>query len=133
MIRLPYGISNFVKVATEGYTYVDRTPFLAQIEAMNEPYLFFLRPRRFGKSLFISLLHCYYGVEYGPQFTELFGAYAIGQNPTPLANQYLALRLDFSKINTQTPQSTFTGFLENVKQGVSIHYRTELSKEKRFW
>lgn len=119
MIRLPYGISNFVKVATEGYTYVDRTPFLAQIEAMNEPYLFFLRPRRFGKSLFISLLHCYYGVEYGPQFSELFSAYVIGQNPTPLANQYLALRLDFSKINTQTPQSTFTGFLENVKQGVS--------------
>lgn len=119
MIRLPYGISNFVKVATEGYYYVDRTPFVAQIETMDEPYLFFLRPRRFGKSLFISLLHCYYGLEYQSLFTEIFSAYAIGQNPTPLAHQYLVLRLDFSKINTQTPQSTFTGFLENVKQGVS--------------
>lgn len=91
MIRLPYGISNFVKVVTEGYTYVDRTPFLAQIEGMNEPYLFFLRQRRFGKSLFISLLQCYYGLEYQSRFTEIFSAYAIGQNPTPLANQYIVL------------------------------------------
>ncbi|MFN8488059.1 MAG: AAA family ATPase [Caldilineaceae bacterium] len=119
MLRLPYGISNFVKIAKEGYYFVDRTPFVVQIEQMNEPYLFFLRPRRFGKSLFISLLHCYYGIEHSREFAELFGAYAIGQNPTPLANQYLVLRLDFSKINTQTPQSTFNGFLENVKQGIS--------------
>jgi hypothetical protein len=119
MLRLPYGISNFPKLVTEGYHFVDRTLFIAQIEAMNEPYLFFLRPRRFGKSLFISLLHCYYGLEYQAEFDQLFGAYAIGQRPTPLVHQYLVLRLDFSKINTQTPQSTFIGFLENVKQGIS--------------
>ncbi len=119
MLRLPYGISNFAKLVKEGYYFVDRTPYLAQIEQMNEPYLFFLRPRRFGKSLFISLLHCYYGVEYQAEFAELFGAYVIGQQPTPLANQYLVLKLDFSHINTQTRESTFAGFLENVKQGIS--------------
>ncbi len=118
MLRLPYGISNFPKLVTEGYHFVDRTPFIAQIEAMNEPYLFFLRPRRFGKSLFISLLHCYYGVEYRDNFEELFGAYTIGQQPTALANQYLVLKLDFSHINTQTPESTFQGFLSNVRFGV---------------
>lgn len=138
MIRLPYGISNFVKVATEGYTYVDRTPFVAQIEAMNEPYLFFLRPRRFGKSLFISLLHCYYGVEYQAEFHSIFGAYRIGQQPTPLANQYLVLKLDFSHINTQTRESTFTGFLENVRQGIGnflaayAQYYTEADREYIF-
>lgn len=119
MLRLPYGISNFAKLAQEGYHFVDRTPFIAQIEQMNEPYLFFLRPRRFGKSLFISLLQCYYGVEYQAEFNALFRAYKIGQTPTPLANQFLVLRLDFSKINTQSPQSTFSGFVENVKQGIS--------------
>jgi hypothetical protein len=124
MLRLPYGISNFPKLATEGYHFVDRTPFIAQIEAMNEPYLFFLRPRRFGKSLFISLLQCYYGLEYRDEFDTLFGAYTIGRQPTPLANRYLVLRLDFSHINTQTAESTFAGFLSNVKHGTSIFMRT---------
>lgn len=119
MLRLPYGISDFTKIAQEGYHFVDRTPFVAQIEQMNEPYLFFLRPRRFGKSLFISLLQCYYGVEYQAEFDALFGAYKIGQAPTPLANQYLVLKLDFSHINTQSRESTFAGFLENIKQGIS--------------
>ncbi|MCB0104568.1 MAG: AAA family ATPase [Caldilineaceae bacterium] len=124
MMRLPYGISNFPKLVRDGYHFVDRTHFIAQIEAMNEPYLFFLRPRRFGKSLFISLLQCYYGVEYRDEFEMLFGAYEIGRQPTPLANQYLVLRLDFSHINTQTTESTFAGFLSNVKHGVSIFMRT---------
>jgi len=124
MMRLPYGISNFPKLVRDGYHFVDRTHFIAQIEAMNEPYLFFLRPRRFGKSLFISLLQCYYGVEYRDEFEMLFGAYEIGRQPTPRANQYLVLRLDFSHINTQTTESTFAGFLSNVKHGVSIFMRT---------
>lgn len=119
MLRLPYGISDFTKIAQEGYHFVDRTPFVAQIEQMNEPYLFFLRPRRFGKSLFISLLQCYYGLEYRAEFAQLFGAYAIGQTPTPLANQFLVLKLDFRHVNTQSRESTFAGFLENVKQGIS--------------
>ena len=119
MLKLPYGVSNFAKLAEEEYYFVDRTPYIAQLEQMNEPYLFFLRPRRFGKSLFISMLQCYYGLEYAAQFADLFGNYAIGQKPTPLANRYLVLKLDFSHINTQTSESTFAGFLENVKQGIS--------------
>lgn len=119
MLRLPYGISNFETLVREGYHFVDRTPFLARLEALNERYLFFLRPRRFGKSLFVSMLQCYYGVEYAEQFEELFGNFAIGQEPTKLANAYLVLKLDFSRINTQTSETTFISFFDNVRDGVS--------------
>ena len=119
MLKLPYGVSNFDKVAREEYYFVDRTPYIAQLEQMAAPYLFFLRPRRFGKSLFISMLQCYYGLEYAEVFDALFGRFAIGQAPTPMANRYFVLKLDFSRINTQTSASTFAGFLRNVKQGIS--------------
>jgi Predicted AAA-ATPase/PD-(D/E)XK nuclease superfamily len=119
MLKLPYGVSSFDKVAREEYYFVDRTPYIAQLEQLPEPYLFFLRPRRFGKSLFVSMLQCYYGLEYAEGFDELFGRFAIGQTPTPMAKRYLVLKLDFSRINTETRESTFAGFLENVKQGVN--------------
>ena len=119
MLKLPYGLSNFSQVAKEEYYFVDRTPYIAQLEQMDERYLFYLRPRRFGKTLFISMLQTYYGLEYATEFPNLFGCYAIGQRPTPLANQYLVLRLDFSQISTKSRESTFAGFLENVKQGIS--------------
>ncbi len=119
MLRLPYGISNFQTLVREGYHFVDRTPFITQLEGLNERYLFFLRPRRFGKSLFVSMLQFYYGIEYAQEFEELFGQFAIGQAPTKLANQYLVLKFDFSRINTQTPESTFESFFDNVKEGVS--------------
>jgi hypothetical protein len=118
VIRLPYGISNFVQLTDENYYFVDRTPYIAELEQMNERYLFFLRPRRFGKSLFVSMLQCYYGLEFQSEFVNHFGRYAIGQKPTQLANQYLVLKLDFSHINTQTSESTYQGFTNNVKYGI---------------
>jgi hypothetical protein len=78
MLKLPYGVSNFTKLANEDYYFVDRTAYIAQLEQMNEPYLFFLRPRRFGKTLFVSMLQCYYGLEYAAQFADIFGNYVIG-------------------------------------------------------
>lgn len=119
MLKLPYGTSNFAQIADEEYYFVDRTAYIAQLEALAERYLFFLRPRRFGKTLFVSMLQCYYGLEYAPRFPDLFGRFVIGQNPTPMANQYLVLRMEFSRINTKTSESTFTGFKENTKQGIS--------------
>lgn len=86
MLRLPYGVSSFDKVVREGYYFVDRTPYIAQLEQLAEPYLFFLRPRRFGKSLFVSMLQCYYGLEYAETFAEDFGRFVIGQTPTAMAN-----------------------------------------------
>jgi len=118
MLRLPYGISNFRILVTKGYHYVDRTSFIARMEDLVDRYIFFLRPRRFGKSLFVSMLHYYYGLEFEDQFEELFGNFEIGQSPTKSANKYFVLKLDFSRVNTQSSESTFHGFLANVRYGV---------------
>ncbi|MBF0239424.1 MAG: AAA family ATPase [SAR324 cluster bacterium] len=121
MLKLPYGISYFETLVSENYHFIDRTPFLEKLENQPERYLVFLRPRRFGKSLWISILHHYYGLEYKDRFEALFGKYWIGQHPTPRANSYHILRFEFSRINTDTPESTKEGFLFNVKQGI-VHF-----------
>jgi hypothetical protein len=87
-VRLPYGVSYFEKLITENYYYVDRTAYIEKLEQASEPYIFFLRPRRFGKSLFVSILWYYYGLEFADKFSTLFGKYYIGQHPTPKANSY---------------------------------------------
>lgn len=134
MLKLPYSVSDFDSLVSEDYYYVDRTSYIEQLEGLVDKYIFFLRPRRFGKSLFISILYHYYGLEHAAAFEELFGQYYIGQNPTPRANQYLVLRFEFSRIDTQTAESTFDGFLANVKYGVSAFltaYASYFSAEDR--
>ncbi|MEM8525340.1 MAG: AAA family ATPase [Bacteroidota bacterium] len=118
MIKLPYGISNFETLAKDDFYFVDRTDYIEQLEQFGSRYLFFLRPRRFGKSLFISMLEHYYGVQHKSQFEQIFGQYYIGQQSTKLVNQFLILKFDFSQIDTATFESTYQGFLNNVKQGV---------------
>ena len=120
MIKIPYGQSNFHRVMEEKFFYQDRTMYIRQLEDNTSGLLFYLRPRRFGKSLFISMLHHYYGLEHKAQFEQLFGKLAIGKKPTPKANSYLVLSFEFSRILTDTPQHTFEGFLSNVKEGVNI-------------
>ena len=114
-MKVPYGISNFEMMSLENYYYVDKTPFLEQLENLSTKYHTFLRPRRFGKSLWVSVLQYYYGYEYRHRFQELFGRFYIGQNPTPRANSFLVLSFEFSRIDTATPESTYKGFLTNVK------------------
>jgi hypothetical protein len=63
-IKLPYGVSNFKRLIRDGYYYIDKTRYIEQLEDNPEPYIFFLRPRRFGKSLLVSQLRHYYGLEY---------------------------------------------------------------------
>lgn len=118
MLKIPYGISDFKQLATENYHYVDRTSYLEKLEQLSTKYHFFLRPRRFGKSLFISTLQYYYGIQYQTQFEQLFGQYYIGQHPTPLANSYLVLRFNFSAIDTSTNEKAYQGFLNSVKYSV---------------
>jgi hypothetical protein len=119
-VRLPYGLSHFKTLVSEGYYFVDKTDYIERIENLNERYIFLLRPRRFGKSLFISLLSHYYGLEHEGEFDELFGKYYIGKNPTPERNQYYILKFDFSVINTETVQSTLQGFLRKVRKGIQV-------------
>ena len=133
-IKLPYGISHFNKLVSENYYYVDRTAYIEKLEQANEPYVFFLRPRRFGKSLFVSILWHYYGLEFVDQFSQLFGQYYIGQHPTPKANSYAVLHFEFSRIDTTIKESTFEGFLSNVRWGVkdflARYTQLEASEEK---
>ncbi len=97
-LRFPYGHANFYTLITEGNYYVDRTSYIRLLEEKGRTLLF-LRPRRFGKSLLISMLENYYDVNKADDFARLFGHLDIGQAPTAHHNQYLILRWDFSTVD----------------------------------
>ncbi len=117
-VFFPYGISNFEKLSTQNYVFVDKTRYIEKLEKQQESYLSFLRPRRFGKSLFISILEYYYDIHQKHKFEKLFGKYYIGQNPTEKRNSYRILKFDFSGIDTNTPESTKQGFNEKVSTSI---------------
>ena len=95
--RIPYGVSDFVKVMEQNQYYVDKTMYIPMLE--DEPnYLFFIRPRRFGKSLFLSMLHAYYDINTKDKFQDWFGNLWIGKHPTTLQGRYQVLHLDFSQV-----------------------------------
>ena len=66
-LKIPYGISNFRRIRNEGYYYVDKTQYLAMMES-RDSFIFFVRPRRFGKSLFLSMMECYYDLNAKKDF-----------------------------------------------------------------
>lgn len=103
-MKLPYGISNFKSLRTEDYLYVDKTMYISKLENLSSKYLFFIRPRRFGKSLFLSTLAYYYDVNAEGEFEALFGDLYIGRSPTVLKNGYLILQLNFSGLNTDNKE-----------------------------
>ena len=95
--RIPYGMMNFEDVRNKDCYYVDKTKYIEEVEASNM-YFFYIRPRRFGKSLTLSMLQNYYDVNKKEQFEQLFGDLYIGKHPTPERNSYLVMRLDFSAV-----------------------------------
>ena len=109
--RLPYGMMNFAVIRREDYYYVDKTRFIPLIEEADR-FFFFIRPRRFGKSLTLNVLQHYYDVRTRDRFEALFGDLYIGQHPTPSRNTYLVLYLNFSGI---------TGELSNYRKGLDAH------------
>jgi hypothetical protein len=112
-MKFPYGICDFEKIRTNHYFYVDRTNKIPLIEETGE-YLLFLRPRRFGKSLVLSMLENYYDITKAKQFEALFGTLAIGKNPTPRHNQYFVMNWDFSAVDS-------TGSAEDIQQRLHNH------------
>ncbi|AGX87240.1 AAA family ATPase [Candidatus Symbiobacter mobilis] len=135
--KLPYGLSNFRQVALEDYFYIDRTGYIAKLEEHGR-YHVLMRPRRFGKSLFLSMLEHYYDQRRKPEFDALFGKLHVGRNPTPLANAYQVLVLDFSGIETGNGVDTLRrGFMSKVtlpaldfleRYGYSASTREELRR-----
>ena len=95
--RVPYGVSNFKKIIKFNQYYVDKTMYIPMLEDQPD-YLIFIRPRRFGKSLFLSMLETYYDCNLKDQFKELFGELWIGSQPTPLQGEFQVLTLDFSQV-----------------------------------
>ena len=95
--RVPYGVSDFERVIRENQYYVDKTMYIPLLEDQPDN-LIFIRPRRFGKSLFLSMLETYYDCKRKDQFQEIFGELWIGQHPTPQQGMYQVLPLDFSQV-----------------------------------
>jgi hypothetical protein len=122
--KIPYGESNFKTIITDGYVYIDKTHYISQLEEAGK-YLFLLRPRRFGKSLFLSMLEYYYDVAYQNEFTTLFGHLAIGQNPTTLRNTYQVLFMDFSGIDTDGGHDAI---FQRFSSKVEMHLQTFLRR-----
>ena len=88
--RIPYGMMNFVAIREDNCYYVDKTRFVEKVEDANK-FFFFIRPRRFGKSLTISMLHHYYDINMADKFEKLYGDLYIGKHPTPNRNKYLVI------------------------------------------
>ncbi|MEN9613240.1 MAG: hypothetical protein RLZZ628_4054, partial [Bacteroidota bacterium] len=118
MLKIPYGRAAFDALRRDQCFYIDRTNYIELLETYASVYTMFLRPRRFGKSLFISLLEHYYDVQKAGDFPLLFGDLHVGRNPTPLANQFLILRFDFSGIETNNVRLVHDAFLKKVKSGI---------------
>jgi hypothetical protein len=104
--KIPYGIGDYKMLQEENCYYVDKTKFIKTIEE-NANYLIFLRPRRFGKTLLISMLHYYYDINCKDIFDKLFADTWIGENKTKNANNYLVLRFDFSAIDMEDVEESF--------------------------
>ena len=123
-MKFPYGISDFKKINTKGYFYCDRTdkiPFLEQSDSQ-----LFIRPRRFGKSLVLSMLENYYDVAKADEFDEIFGNLAIGKNPTELRNSYFILKWDFSCVDT-------TGNVEDIKRSFYNHLNARIESFIKYY
>lgn len=118
--RLPSKTSNYADLIESGMYYVDKTAFIQTLESISDKYLFFLRPRRFGKSLTISMLEHYYGVQYKEKFDALFGEYLIGSSGkgNKYRNSYYIFRLDFSGINTAVTGEIQEKFDFEVKRAI---------------
>lgn len=125
--EVPYGISNFEQLREQNMYYVDKTMYLPLIERQPH-YLFFIRPRRFGKSLFLNMLDNYYDCNKTEQFDKLFGDLWIGSHPTPLKNHYQILRLDFSHVG-----GTIEQVEENFNRYCNITMNSFLDAYQRFY
>lgn len=130
---VPYGVADFATVIEQNLYYVDKTMFIPELEKQPRN-LFFIRPRRFGKSIFLSMLYSYYDCTQSHKFQSLFGNLWIGQHPTPLHGKYQVLFLDFSQItgNIDKLETKFNSYLSiNLDAFVrqySEYYQAEMEE-----
>ena len=133
MIRIGYGKAHFPALIQDNCHYIDRTDYIERLENSGESFVFYLRPRRFGKSLWVSILKHYYGAQYKNLFDSLFSNLYIGKNPTPNANKYLILSFDFSGIDSENKDTVYRDFLEKTRRSISeffSDYQTLFTNEE---
>ena len=124
---LPYGISNYYQIKRDGLYMVDKTMYLERMERAGN-FLFLIRPRRFGKSLFLSMMESYYDIEAKDKFDLLFGDTYVGSHTTPERNEYQVLRLDFSK-----PGGDKDTIEENVNGYLDMMYGDFVSRYAKYY
>ena len=124
---LPYGISNYAQIKRENKYMVDKTKYLELMEKAGN-FLLLIRPRRFGKSLFLSMMESYYDIEAKDSFDHLFGDTYAGSHPTPEHNEYQVLRLDFSK-----PSGTKDTLEENVNGYLDLLYGDFVTRYAKYY
>ena len=120
MRKLPNGISNYETIVRENYIYVDKTMYIEKLENLSDRTIMFLRPRKFGKTLFTSTLECYYDVSKKEEFKTLFANTYIGKNPTKSKNSYHILRFNFSGISTNTVEEAIKGFKNSTIESIKL-------------
>ena len=128
---IPYGVSDFRTIREEGLYYVDKTAYLTTLEQAGR-FVFFVRPRRFGKSLFISMMRYYYDINEKDNFEKYFGDLAIAKNPTSNRNKYLMFLLDFSKVEGmggRTVEERFANYMDAALIDFTNRYRAILPPE----
>ena len=110
MRKLSNGMSNYEDIVKENRIYVDKTMYIEKMENLPDKTIMFLRPRKFGKTLFTSTLECYYDKLKESEFYMLFKDTYIGKNPTENKNRYCILRFNFSGIDTDNEERTIRAF-----------------------
>jgi hypothetical protein len=115
---LPYCISDFKHIMLNNYVYVDKTRFIEMLEKEANPSQFFIRPRKFGKSLFFTTLLYYYDINEAENFDAMFGNLYIGKNPTPKRNSYAIMYFDFSGLHTFSEDEFKSSFTNKIKATV---------------
>ena len=125
--RIPYGISDFKQVRKENKYLVDKTMYFERMERAGS-FLFLVRPRRFGKSLFLNMLEAYYDINEKDNFQELFKGMYVAEHPTENKNQYLMLHLDFSQV-----QGDVDHIAENLNYYLSVQCNLFALKYKQFY
>ena len=130
--EVPYGVADFVMVMEQNLYYVDKTMFIPELEKQPRN-LFFIRPRRFGKSIFLSMLHSYYDCNQSAKFQSLFGNLWIGQHPTESQGKYQVLFLDFSQVsgNIDSLERNFDFYCSVKLDGFMRRYGESYSEETR--
>jgi hypothetical protein len=120
---IPYGVADFNKFRKKNYYYVDKTRYIREIEKKGD-YLFLIRPRRFGKSLFLGIMETYYDIDLKDRFDDFFSGTEIHRSPTAEKNSYLVFKLNFSLVNPNISlvEGSFLNYIQASASGFVMKY-----------